>query len=422
MNIEEVMEFIHKTSWQRCALGLSRIEELMRLLGNPEKKLKYVHIAGTNGKGSTAAFIASILMKAGYKTGLYTSPYINSFNERIQINGSNITNEELIKIAEEVKEKVKLMKEKPTEFEIITAMAFLYFRNSKVDIVVLEVGLGGRLDSTNIIEESEVAIITTIGLEHTKELGDTVEKIAYEKAGIIKKKCDTVLYQQSSSVHRIVSEICREKDSKLHVLNFNEVREFKSDLDSQIFNTRDYKNIEIKLLGEHQIKNAAVALKTAEVLKKRGWNISDDAIYQGLKKTKWPGRFEILNREPLFIVDGAHNPNGVASLVNNIEKYFPNKKVIILVGVMADKEYEKMFDKVAPFVKEFIVVQPNNPRALFSSDLVVFLKKRYDISVIDGGEVSKGVKEALMRAEASDIIIAFGSLYMVGDIRKFFIK
>lgn len=422
MNIEEVMEFIHKTSWQRCALGLSRIEELMRLLGNPEKKLKYVHIAGTNGKGSTAAFIASILMKAGYKTGLYTSPYINSFNERIQINGSNITNEELIKIAEEVKEKVKLMKEKPTEFEIITAMAFLYFRNSKVDIVVLEVGLGGRLDSTNIIEESEVAIITTIGLEHTKELGDTVEKIAYEKAGIIKKKCDTVLYQQSSSVHRIVSEICREKDSKLHILNFNEVREFKSDLDSQIFNTRDYKNIEIKLLGEHQIKNATVALKTAEVLKKRGWNISDDAIYQGLKKTKWPGRFEILNREPLFIVDGAHNPNGVATLVYNIGKYFPNKKVIILVGVMADKEYEKMLDKVAPFVKEFIVVQPNNPRALFSSDLVGFLKKRYDISVIDGGEVSKGVKEALMRAEASDIIIAFGSLYMVGDIRKFFIK
>lgn len=422
MDIKEAMEFIHITSWQGSMLGLSRIEELMGLLGNPEKKLKYVHIAGTNGKGSTAAFIASILIEAGYKTGLYTSPYIHVFNERIQINGTNIPEEELIKATESVKEKVELMEEKPTEFEIITAIAFLYFSTSKVDIVVMEVGLGGRLDSTNIIDSPEVAVITAIGLEHTKELGDTVEKIALEKAGIIKQGCETVLYQQSTSVHRVVSDICKEMDSRLHILHFNEIHLVKSDIDSQVFNTRCYKNIEMNLLGEHQVKNAAVALKTIEVLKNRGWNISDNAIYQGIKKTRWPGRFEILRKEPLFIVDGAHNPQGVKTLVNNIIRYFPHKKITFMVGVMADKEYNKMLDEVAPFAKGFIAVQPDNLRALSSSNLVMYLKERYDLPVIERGKVSKGIEEALSNAEADDIIVAFGSLYMVGCIRKFFVK
>lgn len=423
MDTKEAMDFIEQTAVKGSVLGLSRIEELLKLIGNPEKKLKYIHIAGTNGKGSTASMLASILQEAGYKTGLFISPHIHTFNERIQVDGVNIPNECLIKAVEQIKCAVNSMDEKPTEFEIVTAMGFLYFNQCKCDIVVLEVGLGGRLDSTNVVEAKEAAVITNIGLDHTKELGDTVEKIAAEKAGIIKENCDVILYQQQNSVHDIIEAACKNNVARLHDVDFEKIEILKSDLNSQILNYLNFKNIELRLLGEHQLKNAVVVLKTIEVLIKKGWKISDQDIHNGLKKARWPGRFEVLNNDPYFIVDGAHNPNGVESLVNNIEKYFYGRKLIFLTGVLKDKDYKNMLDMIAPFAKKFIAVQPDNPRALDYRDLAMFLRNRYgQAEVIEAEYVKSGIDISLNCAEPDDIVIAFGSLYMVGSIRKYFIK
>lgn len=421
MNIDEAIEFIEKTSNKERIRGLSRINYLLNYLGNPERELKYVHITGTNGKGSTASMIASVLKEAGYKTGLYTSPYIHKFNERMQVNGVNIPDEDLIKSVEEIKDVVAGMVEKPTQFDLITAIGFLYFKKVKCDIVVLEVGLGGRFDSTNACASPEVAVITTIGLEHTKELGNTIEKIAAEKAGIIKKNCDVILYEAQQTVLDIIKNECEQKSSSLHEVKFDEIEVIKSDLRGQVFNYLDFRDIEIGLLGEHQLKNAAVSLEAIDGLIKRGWKISYKNIQEGLKNAKWPGRFEILNEKPYFIVDGAHNPQGVETLVKNIKKYFKNKKVIFLTGVFKDKEYEKIFEIAVPYGKRFITVQPDYQRALDYKELAMFLRNKYKhAEIFEAGDVRSGIEISLGCAEREDVIVAFGSLYMVGCIREFF--
>lgn len=423
MNIDEAIEFIEKTSNKDRIRNMSRINYLLSYLGNPERELKYVHITGTNGKGSTASMIASVLKEAGYKTGLYTSPYIHKFNERMQVNGVNIPDEDLIKAVEEIKDAVATMAEKPTQFDLITAIGFLYFKKVKCDIVVLEVGLGGRFDSTNACVSPEVAVITSLGLEHTKELGDTIEKIASEKAGIIKKKCDVILYEAQQTVLDIIKNECMQKSSRLHEVNFDEIEVIKSDLRGQIFSYSDFKNIEISLLGEHQLKNAAVSLEAIDCLIKRGWDISYKNIQDGFKNAKWPGRFEILNEKPYFIVDGAHNPQGVETLVKNIKKYFKNKKVIFLTGVFRDKEYEKMFEIAVSYGKKFITVQPDYQRALDYKDLAKLLRKKYKhVEVFEAGDIQNGIEISLGCAEQEDVVVAFGSLYMVGVIREFFIN
>lgn len=423
MNISEAIEFIEKTSNKVNTRSLSRINYLLDCLGNPERELKYVHIAGTNGKGSTASMIASVLKEAGYKTGLYTSPYINKFNERIQVNGINIPDEELTEDAEKVKKVAEGMEEKPTQFDLITAIGFLYFKKVKCDVVVLEVGLGGRFDSTNACVTPEVAVITALGLEHTKELGDTVEKIASEKAGIIKKNCNVVLYEAQQTILDVIKNECFKNSAILYEVKFDQIEVIKGDLSGQVFSYLDFKNVEIGLLGDHQLKNAAVSLKAIEILIKHGWDISFENIQDGLKKAKWPGRFEILNKKPYFIVDGAHNPQGVETLVKNISKYFVGKKVIFLSGVFMDKNYEKMFEIAAPYGKKFITVQPDNQRALDYRDLAMMLRNKYKImEVYEAGDVQNGIEISLECAEQGDVIIAFGSLYMVGCIREYFLK
>lgn len=421
MNINEAMDFIHQTQWKGSKLGLSNIEVLMNLLGNPQDELKYIHIAGTNGKGSTASMLASVLIEAGYKTGLYTSPYINKFNERIQVNGENVPDEFLIKSVEKLKVALDKMDNKPTEFEIVTALGFMYFHEVKCDIVVLEVGLGGRLDSTNIIHSPEAAVITAIGIDHTKELGENIEEIALEKAGIIKDDCDVILYDQDKVIVDVIKTIAKEKSSRLHIADFNKIEPLEISLKNQSFNYKEYKNIKLALLGDHQLNNAATVIETINVLKNKGWNISKENLYNGLEKVKWPGRFEVLRENPTFIVDGAHNPHGVITLANNIEKYFKGKKVTFITGVMADKEFEKMYDMVAPYAEKFVVVEPNNPRAFNYHDLGLFLHERYNVEIIEGKSVSDGIKKALDAAKPDDVIIAFGSLYMSGDIRSYFV-
>lgn len=420
MNIQEAMDFIHQTQYKGSKLGLSNIQTLMELLGNPQDKLKYIHVAGTNGKGSTSAMLSSILVEAGYNTGLFTSPYINEFNERIQVNGKNIPGEFLIKGVEKLKIAVEKMDNKPTEFEIVTALGFLYFYEMDCDIVVLEVGLGGRLDSTNIIKKPEIAVITAIGIDHTKELGEDIEKIAWEKAGIIKEDTDVILYEQDEIITDVIKEVCKEKSSKLYLSEPNGINLKDFTLENQVFDYKDLKGIKLGLLGEHQLKNVAVVLKTIEVLKSKGWKISSENLMAGLEKVKWPARFEVINRKPIFIVDGAHNPQGVETLAKNIENYFKNKKITFITGVMQDKEYEKMYDMIAPFANKFVVVKPENPRAFGYHELGEFLKDRYKVEIIEGENVKSGIKKSLETSNEEDVIIAFGSLYMAGEIRSYF--
>ncbi|MEM5781162.1 MAG: folylpolyglutamate synthase/dihydrofolate synthase family protein, partial [Lawsonibacter sp.] len=336
MNLTQALEFIQPTAITQTRLGLDRIRELMRRLGDPQNDLRFVHVAGTNGKGSVCTMLASILQQAGYTTGLYTSPHLLSIHERMRVNGDAITSKELIRLAEEVKPAVDQMADVPSEFERITAMALLYFKKRGCQIVVLEVGLGGRLDSTNIIPPPDAAVITNIGLEHTEYLGNTLSKIAGEKAGIIKENTPTILYEQSEEVTSVVQRVCLDMHAPLFVTERKQVQLCSSGLKGQQISYRERKNLFLPLLGTYQIQNAAVVLDTVDVLnQKQGYHISDQSIVNGLCKVQWPGRFEVLMERPLVLVDGAHNPNGVEHLAASIREYLPDRKITFVMGVMA---------------------------------------------------------------------------------------
>ena len=417
MNVTEALEYIHAVSWKGSVPGLSRISKLLSLIGDPERKMKYVHVVGTNGKGSTASMIASVLCAAGYKTGLYTSPFITVFNERMQINGEMISDFELAAITEYIKPFAETMEDKPTEFELITAIAFEYFCRNRCDIVILEAGMGGEFDATNVIGSPEVAVITNIGLDHTEFLGDTVEKIAQTKSGVIKQGCDCVLYRSNESVEQVVAARCAEVGAALTKADFDAVLPRSFGLDGQVFDYKDYVGLELPLLGAHQQKNAAVALTALERLCARGFKISENDVRTGLKNTVWQGRFEILRRDPLFIVDGGHNSQCIEALAANIRDYLPDTRLTVLTGVLADKDYGAMYDIVAPYAERFVLVTPPSPRALAASALVESLE-RYGRPITVCGDVSAGVKKAIEIAGEDGCVLAFGSLYMIGDIKR----
>ena len=419
MTYKEALNYINGTLWLGSKPGLKRIRELCSALGDPQDSLKFVHIAGTNGKGSAAAMTASVLKAAGYRTGLFTSPYLYRFNERMQINGEQIPDEVLADIVARIKPAAEKMEDHPTEFEMMTAAAFLWFRQERCDIVVLEVGLGGRLDSTNIIAFPECAVIMNIGLDHTKILGDTVEAIAREKAGIIKPGCDVCLYEQKKTVEEIISSICKEKGADLTVADFSSI---KSEFDSTEGQAFFYKGREysLPLLGKHQLKNAAVVIETVGILRKRGYDISDLALEHGLYSVRWPARFEIISDDPYFVVDGGHNPQCAETVRENTLAYFPGMRHIFLTGVMADKDYPALFDILNEAADEFVCVTPSNPRALRAEELAAFLRK-YQKPVHVCDTVQDGVEKAKELAlESNGAVIATGSLYMSGDIRACF--
>ena len=423
MNYEEALQYIHGTLKFGSKLGLESITALMDFMGNPQKKLRFVHIAGTNGKGSTTAFVSSILIKSGYKTGIFISPYIQRFTERIKIDNKEITTDELTQIIEFVKSKIDLMLEKglahPTEFEIITAVAFEYFYRQKCDIVVLEVGLGGRFDSTNVIDSPEAAVIATISLDHTDRLGGTIAEIAYQKAGIIKENCETVLYPQKPEAEEVFAAVCRSLNSRLHRVELKTLKLKEYGLDGQCFDYKNYKNLKIKLLGDHQLRNAALAVDTCEVLINKGFIIEHTNIVDGLEQTLWPGRLEIISKEPLVLIDGAHNYEGGAALNNALDKYFPDKRKIFIVGFLRDKEYLQIMDMLAGKASAIITVTPNNERAVSSGQLAGILRNCSD-HVFDGITIKNGLKLAVEQAGSDAVICAFGSLYMIGEIRGFF--
>lgn len=416
MTANEAIAYIHSVCWKGSVPGLSRTEELLRRMGDPQKKLKFIHIVGTNGKGSTAAMLSSVLQKAGYRTGLYTSPYIFRFHERMQVNGQEISDEALAEITEFVRPLADSMTDSPTEFELVTAIAMEFFHREQTDIVVLEAGMGGSLDSTNIIPAPEVAVICNIGLDHTEYLGNTLSAIAETKAGILKPGCDCVLYPSDPEVESVVRQKCRDTGVALHPADFDAIMPVSRDLDGQTFHWNDEKDLKIPLLGRHQLFNTSVVLKTLEVLQTRDWHITTAHIRQGLAETRWPGRFEVLGKNPLFLVDGGHNPQCMAALVENIRDYLSQKDLTILTGVMADKDTSSMFPPLLPYACRFVTVTPDNPRAMDSKDLADYLRG-LGADATSCGSVAEGVAVSIAKAkDHGGAVLACGSLYMVGEV------
>ncbi len=421
---DDALEFIHGTYKFGIKLGLENIGKLLELMGNPHKHLKYVHVAGTNGKGSTVAFLSSILMEAGYKVGIYTSPYLERFTERIRINGEEIPEADLARITLLVKQKIEDLLASgfnhPTEFEVVTSIAFQYYFEKKCDIVVLEVGLGGRFDSTNVIDTPLASVITTINYDHMDILGDTLEKIAFEKAGIIKQDGVVVLYPQPCGVEKVFADVASSKGAVIHKADFSRLKVNCSGIDGVCFDYKDFKSLRITLPGDFQARNAAVAVETVEVLRSAGWNISDDALRAGLLNTKWAGRFEVVAKNPVFIIDVAHNRECATALYSTLNKYFPGKKVHFIVGVLKDKDYEQMIRIVLPAAAGFFTVTPSSSRALDAKELANFIKSHCN-DVTIGDRIDMAIEGALSAAGSEGIICAFGSHYFLGEVRKYII-
>ena len=415
MTLDEVLAYIHKVDWRGSVPGLSRIDALLNKLGHPESTVKYIHITGTNGKGSTCAMTASVLQAAGYRTGLYTSPYIRRFNERMQINGIPIPDDDLCALVEEIQPLADSMADHPTEFELVTAIGLTWFARHHCDVVVCEVGMGGEFDATNIIPAPEVAALTNIGLDHTAFLGSTVEAIAATKSGIIKPGCHAVLYPCAPSVREVVAARCRAAGALLTVVDFGVIQSVSDSLDGQVFHFGAYRSLHLPLLGAHQLRNAAAALTTVEVLRRRGWHISEDAVRRGLASVTWPGRFQVVRRRPTVILDGGHNPQCMESLAAAIREYLPGQPVTILTGVLADKDFGQMYDALAPLAARFITVTPPNPRALDAGELAAFLR-RYGKPVTACGSVADGVRQMLADTPKDGAAVCCGSLYLLGDV------
>ena len=416
MNLNEALAYIHGLYRKGSIPGLHRMQEMMEKMGNPQKKLKFIHIAGTNGKGSTAAMTASILTKAGYKTGLFTSPFIYRFHERMQICGEQISDEDVVAMVEYTKGFAETMEDITTEFEFVTCMAMEYFARQQCDIVVLEVGMGGLIDATNIIDTPEVAVVTNIGLDHTDFLGDTLEKIAANKAGIFKECGHAVVYRGTPGVEAVYEQICAEKNISLRKADFDSIQLISHGLEGQVFSCGSRKDLVLPLLGDHQLHNASVVLSIADTLVDLGWNITEAQIRDGIRDVSWPGRFDIVSRNPLFIIDGGHNPQCIDALVKNIADYLTGTRLIALVGVLADKDYGEMFRPVMEYVTEFVCVTPDNPRKLPAAELAEHLQ-RAGAQAVACATVAEGVAKAKELAGIDGAVLCFGSLYTIGDIK-----
>lgn len=425
MNYEESLKYIENTHKFGIKLGLDSTGKLLELLGNPQDNLNVIHVAGTNGKGSVCSFISNILKEEGYKVGLYTSPYLETFTERIRVNGENIPEEDVARIITLIKDKIDIMISEgyssPTEFEIVTAMAFYYYNEQNMDYVVLEVGLGGRYDSTNVIKNPLVSVLVSISLDHIGVLGDTIGKIAYEKAGIIKENGTAIVYKQVKEAEDIIKEVCEKQNAKYIEVNFDDVLVKKSDIYSQVYDCtimdEKFDNIEIKLIGEHQVNNSIVALNVVKFLRdNKNINISNESIKNGLLTTKWPGRIEKIMENPMFIIDGAHNEDGAKSLSKALEKNFPNKKLTMLIGMLADKDIDSVLEILMPKFNKVITTTPDSDRAISAEELKNKISKYVD-DVVSIKDIDKAVKYTLDNSNEDDVIISAGSLYLIGEVR-----
>ncbi len=420
MDYTQALEYIHSINWTFCKPGLERIGELCEKLGHPEKDLRCIHVAGTNGKGSFCAMTASILQAAGYKTGLYTSPFIRAFNERMQINGENIADDELAEITALVRPFADSMQDKPTEFELITAIAFEYFRRHHCDVVVLETGLGGRLDSTNIIKEPLLSVITGIALDHTAFLGDTVEQIAAEKAGIIKKNAPVLFGGDDETAAQVIAQTAKAQSAPFYRTDYTRLTDVHATLDGTTFDYKDRTAVAIHLLGLYQPKNAALVLDAVEILRTNGWDIPESAVRAGLAAAKWPARFEIVGRDPLVIFDGAHNPQGIAQAVNSIKQYFGGEKVYLLTAVLKDKDYTGIAKMLSEIADTAFTMTPESPRALDAKDYAAVLQTAgIPATAFETIPAAFAAAKAAAKKDGKPLI-CLGSLYVYSSLCELF--
>ncbi len=420
MNCNEAIEYIHSLEKFGINPGLERIRALCNLLGNPQKKLRVIHVAGTNGKGSTSTMICNILRKSGYNTGLFISPYVTDFRERIQYNGNMIDKFDLAECVEKVKTAIDALNDtgiQPTEFEALTAAAFVYYEMKKCDFVVLETGLGGRLDSTNVIEAPYATVITSISLDHTAILGDTIEKIAAEKCGIIKFGAETVLYPfQDEKVFPIVEKTCKDKCNDLRIPDTNKIKIIEEKLEGTL---AEYDGIRflLPLAGVHMIYNACTAIEAVRSLSRLAINISDKAISEGIGMSVMPARMELIKKHPVIILDGGHNEGCAHALSDFIKKHLERKRIIMVSSMMADKDYMSYLSVVAPLADIFIATRVDMLRALPSGELMIsasdYCKNCHDVPI-----PSKALTAARNIMQPDDVLIVCGSFYLAGDVRE----
>lgn len=417
MDYQQALGYIGGVASLGMKPGLGRIEELLARLGHPERALRFVHVAGTNGKGSTSVMIAAALSAAGYRTGLYTSPHLLRMNERMRLDGVEITDAELAGVVTSLAAAAEGMAEPCTEFELLTAAALLWFARRGADIAVLEVGLGGRLDATNAIPRPDCAVIANIGLDHTDILGDSVEAIAAEKAGIFKGG-RAVSYEQPESVAAVLRSAAAKTGTELTFADFSKIEPLADSIEGQRFRFEG-EEYSIRLLGAHQLKNAAVALTALDTLRRSGWDLPAEGVRKGLAAAVWPARFELVERAPLFVADGGHNPQCVAATAEAIRRYMPGGRCVILMGVLADKDWSAMIDILADVAEGFVCAAPDSPRALPAADLGAELLRRGLHA-----EVCSSVPEAVEAAKAlageQGAACSVGSLYMSGAVRACF--
>lgn len=427
-NSKAAIEKIHKFERFGMILGLERMNSLLKLLGNPQDDLKIIHVAGTNGKGSICRYIYSVLQAGGYKTGLYTSPFLEVFNERIELDGKYISNEDLAVYTDRVLKCVETMTQRgeqsPTEFEVVTAIAFLYFKEKGCDYAIMEVGLGGSGDSTNVCKAPLISVIASISYDHTDRLGNTLAEIAGEKAGIIKEGCPVVTSAEAPEALEVIERKAEELGCMYFETRHVPYTVKSQDLGGSVFDVNiqgvTYENLEISMLGEHQIKNAICALAALSIIEERGdVSLHRDDIYKGFKAAKQIGRLEVMSAQekvPVVIIDGAHNPDGAASLRKAMKEYMPDKKILMVTGMLADKDTESILREFTAITDRFIATEPENPRKLDSESLKDKIEAM-GASCESIPDCREAVKAATERGKDFDAVLYAGSLYMIGAIR-----
>lgn len=418
MNYTESIEYIHSVSWKGSRPGLERIRELCNLLGNPQDDLRFIHVAGTNGKGSFCAMLESVLRESGYKAGMFTSPFIENFEERMQVAGEPISPEKLAEITSYVRPYADSMEDKPTEFELITAIGFEYFRRRECSVVILEAGMGGRLDSTNIIKSPLLCVITGISMDHTEYLGNTVAEIAKEKAGIIKAGSMVLYGGEAGEASEIILKRANELICPCYAVDNSLLSNVRLSVDGTTFDYGRYENLKLNLLGDYQLYNAARVITASEILRAGGVKITDEAVRSGLEKAKWKGRFERFSADPDVFFDGAHNTEGIEHAAKSIRGYYPDKKIVLITGVMHDKDFDSMADTLAPLCQRVFTVRPDNPRALLAEEYAtVFAGKGVYATAYKSFDAA--VREAYAYAKKENLpLFCLGSLYSYASFKK----
>ena len=420
MDYQQAVDYIESPALPRGRYGLERLKQALELLGNPQHKVRFVHVAGTNGKGSCAAMLASVLKEAGYRTGLYISPHLRRYNERMQVDGVDISDDDLIRAAQRVKEVCEQLGGTPIVFEVLTLMALWYFAERRCDFVVLEVGIGGKLDATNCIPAPAAALIAQLGFDHTETLGSTIEEIAAQKGGIAKPGSQLVMAEQEPEALRVVEQLCREQGCGFTVADPERLQVLSTSPEGQRLRDRTYGELLLPLAGFHQVKNAANVLTVVEVLKGEGFAIPDRAVRQGIESTVWPARFERLSRSPDFILDGGHNPQCVQAAVQALQDYYPGKKVVFLTGMMKDKDSAAMLAKMAEVAKAFVCLHADSDRAFGAQELAREIENTLSLAAYPAASAQEGCALAQRLAGEQGVVCALGSLYLAGEIRAVF--